>query len=198
MRRSEHNRSIASTFRLIIGATLLVLSGCGEAPPAQSTEPRYASAEQVELNFHGQSFVLGQDNTTALVRPISWPDNRYLKLPFWLGVNILVPGVMQPKEGDYYVISEAYLATKLDAPNEWLIEAGSSLLKKDAVFVTNRTIYRTKGRILPTIVQYSGMRSFKKTGGTEAKIPVLVEVSLPMRWTLGGRVPKTYARFEVR
>ena len=150
------------------------------------------------MNFNGQSFVLGKDNTTALIRPPAWSEDRYLKLPFWLGVNVLVPGVMAPKDGGYYVISEAELVSRLDAPNEWLIEAGSSLLKKDAIFITSRTHYRTTGRILPTIVQYAGLRKIRTAHGGEAELPVLREISLPMKWTLPGDVPRVYARFEAR
>jgi hypothetical protein len=172
--------------------------GCSRPAPKASLETRFASAEQVELNFHGQSFVLGTDDRTALVRPVEWKEDRFLKLPYWLGTNILVPGVMAPKEGDYYVISEAELVQKLDAPNEWLIEAGSRLVKKDTVLITSRTHYKSKGRILPTIVQFAGLREFKKRDGGVAAVPILREVSLPMKWTLRGGVPKVYARFDVR
>jgi len=181
---------------LVLSALIAGLAGC-TAPRAQRSE-RFATAEEVQLNFQGQTFVLGDDAKVALVRPVSWEKDRFLRLPFWLGVNVLVPGVLQPKEGDYYVISEAAIVRKLDAPDEWLIEAGSSLLKKDTIFVSGRARYRTTGRLLPTIVQFVGMRKFPKAEGSTVDLPVLRAVSLPMKWTLPGAVPAAYAKFEIR
>ncbi|HVN63514.1 MAG TPA: hypothetical protein VMT58_02670 [Candidatus Binataceae bacterium] len=171
------------------------VSGCAKPSPSHPP-PRYASAEQVELNFRGHPFVLGDNNQVAEVRASDWPKDRFMLLPFWLGTNVLLPGVMQPKEGDYYVISEAVLEKPLETPGEWIIAAGSSLVKQDAVFVTSRTQYLTKGKILPTIVQYSGERDFPRADGKKITIPVLREVSLPMKWTLGGNIPPDYARFR--
>jgi hypothetical protein len=170
-------------------------AGCRSAPAPKPHNP-YASAGEVEENFRGQQFVLGDNDAVALVRPVGGPQDRYLKLPFWFGVNILVPGVLQPREGDYYVISEATLDSKLDAPGEWIIEAGSQLVKQQAVFITTKTHYLTTGKILPTIVQYMGKRKFTRPDGATVEIPVLREVSLPMKWTLGGRIPQSYARYR--
>jgi hypothetical protein len=177
-------------------AIAIAVFGCRTAPPPKPHNP-YASAEEIEENFRGQPFVLGDNDSVALVRPVGWPKDRYLKLPFWFGVNILVPGVLQAKEGDYYVISEATLDTKLDAPDEWMIEAGSQLVKQQTVFVTTRTHYLTTGKILPTIVQYMGKRKFTRPDGAAVEIPVLREVSLPMKWTLGGQIPQSYARYHI-
>lgn len=158
---------------------------------------RFASAEQVEENFRGRTFVLGDNATVALVRPPEWEKDRLsLKLPFWFGINVMVPGVLQPKEGDYYVISEAKLVKPLETPGEWMIEAGSSLIKRETVFITTKTRYVNTGKILPTIVQYMGLRDFKDDQGKTIQIPILREVSLPMKWTLGGGVPASYARFR--
>ena len=120
-----------------------------DAPnPRRSSAPPsiYASAEDVELNFRDRTFVLGDNNEIAEVRPLDWRKDKFLKLPFWFGVNILVPGVMAPKEGDFYVISEATLEKPLDTPGEWMIEAGSSLVKQETVFVTTRTQYLDAGK----------------------------------------------------
>lgn len=181
---------------LLIGALIAGLAGC--TAPRTERPPRFATAEEVQLNFQGQPFVLGNDNKIALVRPVSWEQDRFLKLPFWLGVNVLVPGVLQPKEGDYYVISEAAIVRKLDAPDEWLIEAGSSLVKNDTVFISSRARYKSPGRILPTIVQFAGIRKFPRADGSTVDVPVLRAVSLPMKWTLPGLVPAAYAKFEIR
>jgi len=174
-----------------------IIAGCAKSAPPLEAPPRiFASAEEVELNFRGRAFVLGDNNRIAQVRPPDWPKDKFLKLPFWFGVNILVPGVMAPKESDFYVISEATLEKPLDTPGEWMIEAGSSLVKQETVFVTTRTRYLAPGKLLPTIVQYIGKREFTRPDGKTVTIPVLREVSLPMKWTLGGRTPASYARYR--
>jgi hypothetical protein len=185
-----------------IRATLLLVlislaAGCGRPEKPIQPRSRYASAEQVEMHFRGRHFVLGDNDTIALVRPPDWPKDRWLHLPFWLGINVLVPGVTQPKEGDYYVISEAHLGKPLGTAGEWMIEAGSTLVRQQAVFVTTRTHYLGAGKILPTIVQYFGRRTFTSSDGRKVEVPVLREVSLPMSWTLGGPVPSTYARYRI-
>jgi hypothetical protein len=178
-------------------AALAAAAGCAERP-VPIEPPRYASAEQVEISFRGRRFILGEDTQVALVRAEDWPEERALKLPYWLGINVLVPGVLQPKEGDYYVISEAELSRPLEEPGEWLIEAGSRLVKQQAVYITTRTRYAREGKILPTIVQFVGMREFKRGDGQTVELPVLREVSLPMKWTLKGRVPRAYAPYQIR
>jgi len=184
--------------RTIVAIAFFVatFAGCAKPPPVTPPPSIYASAEDVELNFRDHAFVLGDNNEIAEVRPVNWRKDRFLKLPFWFGVNILVPGVIAPKEGDFYVISEATLEKPLDAPGEWMIEAGSSLVKQETVFITTRTQYLTPGKVLPTIVQYMGRREFKRADGKSVQIPVLREVSLPMKWTLGGHIPATYARYR--
>ncbi len=170
--------------------------GCSPARAPSLVPTRFASAEQVEENFRGRTFVLGDNATVALVRSPDAPAGQWIKLPFWFGLNVMVPGVLQPKEGDYYVISEARLVKALDSPGQWMIEAGSSLIKRETVFITTRTHYVGTGTILPTIVQFTGMREFKNEEGKPIQIPVLREVSLPMKWTLGGEIPANYARYR--
>ena len=192
-------RAQISISALLCGSVLL--AGCQRTPApvaAISGIPsRFASAAQVEENFRGRSFILGDNATVALVRQVDSAKDQWLKLPFWFGINVLLPGVLQPKEGDYYVISEAHLIKPLDAPGEWMIEAGSSLIKRQTVLQTARTHYLGVGKILPTIVQFMGMRDFKTEDGKNIQMPILREVSLPMKWTLGGGgVPASYARFR--
>lgn len=174
---------------------LCAAAGCKSKPQPRQVSLRYASPEQVEENFRGRTFVLGDNATVALVRPPEWPKDRWLKLPFWFGINVMVPGVLQPREGEYYVISEARLVKQL-GDKEWMIEAGSSLIKRETVFITTKVRYVGAGKILPTIVQFAGMREFKNEEGKTVQIPVLREVSLPMKWTLGGGVPASYARYR--
>ncbi len=191
-------RSAESLLVPLIAGLIAIAISAGCTTPSAQPVTRFATAEQVQLNFQGNTFVLGDNSEIALVRPVSWQSDRFLRLPFWLGVNVLVPGVMQPKEGDYYVISEAVIVRKLDAPDQWLIEAGSSLLKQDAIFASAHTHYKTAGKILPTIVQFAGMRKFPTAAGGTVDLPLLSAISLPMKWTLPGPVPDTYARFEVQ
>src|ERR1700728_3556220 len=95
--------ALAFACAVVVATTL---AGCANPPPA--APPRiYTSAEDVELNFRDRTSVLGDNDQIAEVRPVGWPKDKFLKLPFWFGVNILVPGVMAPKEGEFYVISEA-------------------------------------------------------------------------------------------
>jgi hypothetical protein len=195
--RAPNSKPLLLLAKLAAALMAAAQAGCG-APPSLVAPSRYARAEQIEMNFRGQSFVLGDNNQIAMVSPASAPKERVFQLPFWLGVNILVPGVLQPKEGDYYVISEAALIKPLENPDEWLIEAGSALIKKETVLVTTRTRFRSAGKMLPMIVQFVGMRKFARGDGSAVELPVLKEVSLPMKWTLGGKIPTSYARFEVR
>jgi len=181
----------------IVVAAMVTTAGCSKPAPPQAPRSIYASAAEVEENFRGKPFVLGTDDAVAQVRPPWWDKDRFVKLPFWFGVNILIPGVQQPKEGDYYVISEAKLGKPLDAPGEWMIEAGSSLIKQETVLQTSRTHYLTAGKLLPIIVQYMGKRPFTRADGKTIEIPIVREVSSPMKWTLGGPIPASYARYRV-
>jgi len=182
---------------IVIGTALALGAGCKSSAPSQPPVHRslYASAEDVELKFRGKTFILGDNNEVAEVRPVGWTKDQFMRLPFWFGINVLVPGVTQPKEGDYYVISEAMLGKQLGT-DEWMIEAGSTLVKQEAVFDTTRTHYLGPGKILPTIVQYMGLRQFMTPAGKSVQIPILREVSLPMKWTLQGGIPASYARYR--
>jgi len=184
-----------------IGLAFLLQIFLGVAPLTAAAEPgaaqtAFASAEQVESSFRGQSFMLGSDSQVAVVRALNWDKDRSVKLPFWLGTGNVVPPAAKPRKNSYYVISEAYIVRKLEG-NEWLIRAGSSLQKPDAVLVTTKTRYKTTGVILPTIVQYVETRTFTRADGSKIDVPVLQEVSLPMKWT-SGQVPSMYARFTIR
>lgn len=198
MRALPERLKIAHLVGALIGAAAFcAAAGCGRPAPPHAAHSIYASAESVEENFRGREFILGESNTVAMVRPLGSGSTAWMKLPFWFGVNILVPGVTQPKEGDYYVISEATLGKPLETPGEWMIDAGSTLVKQETVFITTRTHYDGAGKILPTIVQYMGKREFTRGDGKKVEIPVVREVSLPMKWTLEGRVPASYARFRI-
>lgn len=178
-------------------ATLLVLVGFAAASSAKA-EPittKYASAQQIESAFRGHSFILGDDNHIADVKALDWSADRSVKVPFWFGTGQMVPPEHRPEKGDYYVISESRIVRKL-ADKELLIRAGSQLQKPDAVLITTKTLYKSNGMLLPTIVQYSGTRTFTREDGSKVDIAVLEEVSLPAQWTT-GRIPAKYARFRV-
>jgi hypothetical protein len=177
-------------------ASLLLLVGVAAASAnAAPVTTKYASAQQIESAFRGHSFFLGNDNRIADVRALDWGADRSVKLPFWFGTGQLVPAEHRPEKGDYYVISESWIVRKL-ADKELLIRAGSQLQKPDAVLVTTKTLYKSNGMLLPTIVQYSGTRTFTREDRSKVDIAVLEEVSLPAQWT-SGRIPQKYARFAV-
>ena len=96
--RADASARAAAALALALLVASVAIAGCTKTPPAPKTPPRiYASAEEVELDFRSHTFVLGDDNQIAEVRPLDWPKNKFIKLPFWFGVNILVPGVMAPR-----------------------------------------------------------------------------------------------------
>jgi hypothetical protein len=186
-----HRKNLWLAIVLLIGG---FAAASANAQPAAKTN--YASADQIESAFRGHSFILGDNNQTAEVRAVDWSADRSVKLPFWFGTGQMVPPEYRPAKGDYYVISESWIVRKL-TDKELLIRAGSKLQKPDAVLVTVKTRYKQPGMILPTIVQYSGTRSFTREDGSKVDIAVLDEVSLPAQWTQGGRIPPKYSRFTV-
>ncbi len=195
-------RIIAARIALLAMLTVVVgvSTGCTKTPPPVASTAgipsRFSSASQIEENFRGRSFILGDNAGVALARQVDSPKDQWLKLQFWFGINLMVPGSLQPKEGEYYVMSESRLIKPLNDQGEWLIEAGSSMIKRETVFQTTRTHYLGNGKILPTVVQFMGMRDFKTDDGRTIQMPILREVSLPMKWTLGGGIPQSYARYR--
>lgn len=180
--------------RWLVPLLLLV----GVTAPSANAAPvttKYASAQQIESTFRGHSFILGNDSQIADVRAPNWSADRSVKLPFWFGTGQMVPPDFRPKKGEYYVISESWIVRRL-SEKELLIRAGNQLQKPDAVLITTKTRYKGPGMILPTIVQYSGTRTFTREDGSKVDIAVVDEVSLPAHWT-AGRIPLKYARFKV-
>src|SRR5271169_5171764 len=104
-------RQAAAPSATILILMAALLTACQQPQPLAiaGIPSRFASAGQIEENFRGRNFILGDNATVALTRPVDSAKDAWLKLPFWCGVNVMVPGVLQPKEGDYYVISEARL-----------------------------------------------------------------------------------------
>ena len=121
-------------------------------------------------------------------------------IPFWLGVNPLMPSLMRPTLGHIYVISEAMLVRPLGA-DRYLIRAGSKLFKSDTLFEASHARYLDTGKILPTVVRFVGTdvitvpRDAPASGTITEKVPILREISLPMKI---DQPPPGYAKFELR
>ncbi|HEY6418316.1 MAG TPA: hypothetical protein VIX59_04865 [Candidatus Binataceae bacterium] len=166
-----------------------------------STPPADQLSSDILRDFARRDFILGDNDHEAHVRLENWPPGRGVILPFWLGVNPLLPGFLRPTVGHIYVISESILVRPLTNRNEYLIRAGSKLFKTDTIFETTHTHYVDTGGILPTVVRFVGTRivtlprDAPATGTVTEKVPVLREVSLPMHNSddLPG-----YAKFEVK
>lgn len=177
-----------------ISLAVLLLAVSFFATSAGANPTKFAGAPQVESNFRGHSFILGNDDQIADVRALDWTPDHSIQLPFWFGTAQLVPAESRPEKGNYYVISESWIVRSL-SKKELLIRAGSKLQKPDAVLVTTKTHYKSNGMILPTIVQYTGTRTFTRKDGSKIDVAVLEEVSLPAQYS--GKIPLKYARFAV-
>lgn len=164
-----------------------------------SPSPQDELSVRIMKEFDGRDFRLGRNDREAEVRLADWPATYHLLIPFWLGVNPLLPGFMRPNLGRIYVISEAILVRPLGR-DEYLIRAGSKMFKSDTVFVAVHTRYIQPGKMLPTVVRFVGTRIITAvldppaTGTITEKVPVLHEISLPMH---SDPAPTGYAPFEV-
>lgn len=164
-----------------------------------STPPQDELSVRIMKEFAGRDFLLGRNDREAEVRLADWPASYHLLIPFWLGVNPLLPGFMRPNPGRIYVISEAILVRPLGR-DEYLIRAGSRMFKSDTVFESAHTRYTHPGKMLPTVVRFVGTRVITAaldppaTGTITEKVPVLREISLPMH---ADPAPTGYAPFEV-
>jgi hypothetical protein len=166
-----------------------------------SSPPADQLSRDVLREFAGRDFILGNNDREAHVRLAEWSPGRGIILPFWLGVNPLYPGFLRPYVGHIYVISQSVLVRPV-GNNEYLIRTGSKLFKSDTLFEAVAIRYADTGGMLPTIVRFVGTRIITvprdppATGTITEKVPVLREVSLPMRTKptddLAG-----YAKFEV-
>jgi hypothetical protein len=167
-----------------------------------TTPPEDQLSRDILRDFDGRDFVLGDNDRQAEVRLSDWAPGRRVIIPFWLGINPLMPAFLRPTLGHIYVMSESILVRPLDdRGGAYLIRAGSKLFKTDTVFETTHTHYLGTGKLLPTVVRFVGTRVITvpldapKTGTVTEKVPVLREVSLPMHAEEGLA---GYARFEVR
>jgi hypothetical protein len=192
---------------IIAIATVAIVAGCSPnkaldfGPPGEiTTPPQDKLSRDIIKEFDGRDFVLGHNDRQAEVRLPEWPEGKRVIIPFWLGVNPLLPFFLRPTLGHIYVISEAVLVRPL-GENEYLIHAGSKMFKPDTILKVKHTRFLDSGKILPMVVRFVGTEVITvpaqppAVGQLTEKVPLLREVSLPMRTDqpLSG-----YAKFEVR
>jgi hypothetical protein len=200
-------RSRGASALAIVWVAALAMSACTPdraldfGPTGEiSTPPQDELSRQILKDFDGRDFILGDNDREAEVRLSDWADGRRVVIPFWLGVNPLIPILLRPKLGYIYVISEAVLVRAL-GDDQYLIRAGSKLFKTDTVFEANHARYLDAGKILPTVVRFVGTEVITvpldapASGTVTEKAPILREVSLPMKI---DQPPAGYAKFEVR
>jgi hypothetical protein len=201
-----NGRFVKIAAALGIALTIAAAAGCSPeramdfGPVGEiNTPPTDKLSRQILHDFDGRDFTLGDNDRQAEVRLSDWKPGYHVVMPFWLGVNPLYPGFLRPTVGHLYVMSESDLVRPLDE-NSYLIRAGSKLFKSDTVFETKHTHYLDTGKMLPTVVRFVGTRIITvprdapATGTVTEKVPVLREVSLPMRVE---KAQPGYAKFEV-
>jgi hypothetical protein len=156
-------------------------------------------SRQILRDFDGRDFELGASDTQAIVRLTDWPEGKHVIIPFWLGINPLMPYFHRPQVGRIYVMSESVMVRELRT-DHYLIRAGSKAFKSDAIFEARHTHYDGVGKMLPTVVRFVGTEvatlplDAPRTGTITEKIPVLREISLPMHIEA---VKSGYAKFTV-
>jgi len=149
-----------------------------------STPPEDQLSREILIEFAGHDFTLGENDKQAEVRLRQWDPGRRVILPYWLGVNPVLPGFRRPTLGRIYVVSEALLVRPL-GPNQYLIRSGSKMFKSDTILKATRTHYLDTGKMLPIVARFVGTRTITvprdapQSGTVTIKAPVLTEVSLP-------------------
>ncbi|MFZ0887176.1 MAG: hypothetical protein WA005_01870 [Candidatus Binataceae bacterium] len=202
--------ALGKSFGTLLAAALAALVAAAGCTPNTAmdfgpvgeitTPPQDELSRRILREFDGRDFTLGHNDREAEVRLSDWAPGRRVVLPFWFGVNPLMPGFLRPKLGYIYVMSESMLVRPL-GNSQYLIRAGSKLFKCDTVFEAGRAHYLDTGKMLPTVVRFVGTavitvpKDAPATGTVTEKVPVLREVSLPMR--VDEPLPG-YAKFEVR
>jgi hypothetical protein len=163
------------------------------------TPPQDELSRQILRDFDGRNFELGANDREAVVSLADWPDGKHIIIPFWLGINPLMPYFHRPQVGRIYVMSESVMVRELEK-NRYLIRAGSKAFKNDAIFEATHTHYDGAGKMLPTVVRFVGTvvatlpLDPPRTGTITEKVPVLREISLPMH--IEATKPG-YAKFSV-
>jgi hypothetical protein len=191
---------------LLAFAMVVAIAGCTPdkamdfGPTGEiDTAPDDQLSRDILHDFDGRDFELGQNDREAVVRLTDWPEDKHVIIPFWLGINPLMPYFHRPQVGRIYVMSESVMVREL-AKNRYLIRAGSKAFKNDAIFEATHTHYDGDGKMLPTVVRFVGTvvatlpLDPPRTGTITEKVPVLREISLPMH--IEATKPG-YAKFSV-
>jgi hypothetical protein len=191
---------------LITSAFALGLFGCTPdkamdfGPTGEiDTPPQDELSRQILHDFDGRDFELGDNDREAVVRLTDWSAGKYITIPFWFGINPLMPYFHRPTVGHIYVMSESLMVRELNQ-DRYLIRAGSKAFKNDAIFEATHTHYDGTGKLFPTVVRFVGTQVATlpldppKTGTVTEKVPLLREVSLPMHMDY---VKPGYAKFSV-
>ena len=97
-------------------------------------------SRQILHDFDGRAFELGANDSEAVVRLVDWPEGKHVIIPFWLGINPLMPYFHRPQVGRIYVMSESMMVREL-SKDRYLIRAGSKAFKSDAIFEARHTHY---------------------------------------------------------
>jgi hypothetical protein len=192
---------ILTAFALVIGLAACTPDKAMDFGPTGEidTAPDDELSRQILHDFDGRDFELGASDSQALVRLADWPEGKHVILPFWLGINPLMPYFHRPQVGRIYVMSESVMVREL-SKDRYLIRAGSKAFKSDAIFEARHTHYDGTGKMLPTVVRFVGTEvatlplDAPRSGTITEKIPVLREISLPMRIEA---VKPGYAKFTV-
>ncbi len=162
--------------------------------------PQDQLSRQILHDFDGRDFVLGSNDKLAEVSLTGAAAGKRILIPFWLGVNPLMPAFLRPTIGHIYVISESIMVREL-AAGGYLIRAGSKLFKTDTVFTPTHTRFVGTGNMFPIVVRFVGTRVITvpkdapATGTVTEKVPVLREVSLPMHVEYQ---PRGYVQYRVK
>jgi len=86
------------------------------------TAPDDELSRQILHDFEGHDFELGNNDSQAVVRLTDWPDSKHVIIPFWLGINPLMPYFHRPQVGRIYVMSESVMVREL-GKDRYLIRA---------------------------------------------------------------------------
>ncbi len=197
---------IASALALL-SLALAMLGGCTPdkamdfGPVGEiDTPPQDQLSREILHDFDGRDFILGSNDKLAEVSLNDGPASRRIMIPFWLGVNPLMPQFLRPTVGHIYVMSESIMVRQLEA-GSYLIRAGSKLFKTDTVFTATHGRYVGTGKMLPVVVRFVGTRVITvpkdapESGTVTEKVAVLREISLPMRVEYP---PPGYVRYELK
>jgi len=107
------------------------------------TAPQDELSRQILRDFDAHEFMLGENDREAEVSLVDWPPGKRITIPFWFGINPLMPYFHRPTVGRIYVMSESVLVREL-GKGRYFIRAGSKAFKNDTI--SKRPIPATSAR----------------------------------------------------